>query len=733
MATQKTPTIIDQSTFEIKEVGTGKVVGKGTDLQNALALQTQMSSGGTPTISGRPDLYAIEPTQAEKTAGIQPIAGADGSLVQPRVATPSEVQQKVMGTLPSFNAVTGAKPPPAPIQSASAAPPPPTDFASVMREATTKGAQAGVDSMLTAPESFDNKLLMQKSVLVNALLGERLTPDDLRWLSPEQQQMVRESGPGGKANIEAAIAGLNTIFQGRKDLRAEEEAKATVQFDKFVASGADPANLPQGFLRGLDKTFGVPEGTHESIYRTQVAANEQERQQAEIESADKLLTVLEKLPPGKSIEIGGVRYDSLNQGDVVTGTETDSLGNTFLWSYNKDTGEKVVTKLGNFGSQKYTDVKSNEGAILRVYEDGTKRLMFDPRQPNGGIAQGGLIEIFPEGSVTPFTRPNDPNKDLASECGAWVNDCTGVGVGNTFQSKMAVTDSSITADTAQIGDVFVQPYGTTGHVGIINGKSVVDGEVYFTVSESNWSKVPGTNGAVGAITHTRQVRASEISGYARPGFTQEFYNFGTGATNLDGLTFGEVSEVDEPVPSEEIAKTTEAKKLAGIASLNQAIGNYRSLIEEYGAATGFSPSARQKLDSAKEAINLAIKSAEDLGALQAPDIELITRMIPDVTKEGVVNSLIPSPFMASRALKTLDQVKEQYAEKSRLIYDQLISRGDEYASDPYVQTLAGQLGLSEQGSEEQGGETIRVKRKSDGATGTILSNEFDPNLYEKIQ
>lgn len=740
MATQSRygePTIVDQNTFEIKGKDSGKVYGKGANLGEALAIQQRGSGGSAPTVAGRPDLLAT--AQAPGVA-VEAIAGANGNPVMPSVATPGQLAQKALGNLPSFDAVTGDKPPVPPAE-----PPPVTNFAEVMQQAAQKGAQAGADAMLTAPQGFDNKLLMQKSVLVNALLGERLTPEDLRWLSPQQQALVRESGPGGKANIEAAIAGLNTIFQGRKDLRKEEEDKANAQFQKFLDSGVDPSTVSPEFLADLDKRTGMPEGFHASYLASDYEQDQVAKQAAELETANKILEVQSKLPVGKSVTIAGVRYDSINQGDIVTGTETDNLGNMYLWSHNKDTGETTTTKLGNFGSQNYTDIRSNEGALLRVFDDGTKRLMFDPRQPNGGIAKGGLVELFPEGSVTPFTRENDPNKDLASECGAWVNDVSSVKVGNTFESKMAVTNPDITAETAQIGDIFVQAYGTTGHIGIINGKSIVDGEIYFTVSESNWSKVPGTNGTVGAITHTRQVRGSDIAGFGNQSFSSDIYNFGTGAPSLDGMTFGDTEESGldlagltfgeetakkdkDVVSSEEIAKTTEAKKLAGIVSLNKAIADYRSLIEKYGVATGFSPGERTQLDSAKEAINLALKGAEDLGALQVSDIELITRMIPDVTKEGFFSSVVPSPFKANRALDTLDQVTSQYADKSRLIYDQLVSRGAEYSGDPYVMQLAKQLGISE-GSETG---TIRVKRKSDGMTGTLDANEFDPNVYEKL-
>jgi hypothetical protein len=90
---------------------------------------------------------------------------------------------------------------------------------------------------------------------------------------------------------------------------------------------------------------------------------------------------------------------------------------------------------------------------------------------------------------------------------------------------------------------------------------------------------------------------------------------------------GSVSGGGSFISTADIAKTDEAKQLAGIVELQTAIKNYDALIAEFGGASIFTPNDRQKLNSAKEAINLAIKNAEGLGALQAPDIELVKRMI----------------------------------------------------------------------------------------------------------
>ena len=99
----------------------------------------------------------------------------------------------------------------------------PVSYADALKSTLASGAKKGANDVLTAESGYDNQLLVAKSALVDAWMGSTLTPDQLRVLSPSQQAAVRE---GKKDAIGSAIAGINTIIQGRKDLHDEEEAKA---------------------------------------------------------------------------------------------------------------------------------------------------------------------------------------------------------------------------------------------------------------------------------------------------------------------------------------------------------------------------------------------------------------------------------------------------------------------------------------------------------------------------
>ena len=75
-----------------------------------------------------------------------------------------------------------------------------------------------------------------------------------------------------------------------------------------------------------------------------------------------------------------------------------------------------------------------------------------------------------------------PVGQKAGQCGRFVNQYTGLGLGDSFQSKMAKMNPNIVNPSA--GMVFVMPYKNTGHTGII---LAVNSDGTATVKDSNWS------------------------------------------------------------------------------------------------------------------------------------------------------------------------------------------------------------------------------------------------------
>jgi len=326
-------TIIDESTLEVKGKDSGKVYGKGSSLAEALAIQNQYNVGGTPTISGRPDLYAVEPTAQEKSQSygkaFTPITDEKtGASITPTVATSEQLTQAAAGTLPSFRASTGAtyldgktftdlqgklteadliregnrislkpgltveavkartSPATAPTglpeaAPAPVAPPQPTTFADAIREATKGGAEKGYESALGAPDSYDNQILRQRAAMLAALHGDAVTPEDLRWLNPQQQAAIRS---GKKEALEAQLVGLNSIMTGRKSMRDEEAARKEKEDAKRAAQAETTLNLysENGMWDKLDAatraslevSLGLPTGTIDAMAAKQAATDQ---------------------------------------------------------------------------------------------------------------------------------------------------------------------------------------------------------------------------------------------------------------------------------------------------------------------------------------------------------------------------------------------------------------------------------------------------------------------------
>jgi hypothetical protein len=548
------PTTVDTNTFEIKGVKTGTVYGQGSNLQEAQALQTQGATGGTPTVAGRPDLYAAGPTEAEKKAGIQTIQGADGQQVTPQVASLKQLEQRAAGTLPSFNKATGTRLPlgeataeqPSLIagQAPGYGPPPLTDFASVTREAAAAGAKAGAGTMLNAGGDFDQQLLLKKGALVNALLGERLTPEDLRWLSPDEQRIVRE---GDRASIEAAIGGLNTIAQGRKDMKKEAEERALRQYEIFAQSGMSPEQLPPDFLAGLDAQLGLPTGTYESMYRADYETEQLAKRDAELQAASNLYGFLQTLPVGETINIGGIEYGSLNKGQIDVMSEDDGNGNMNIISYNRDTGETNVKTLKGVSKADGWEFQVNNG-VGAWFNPRTQeiKVAYDANQPSGQpISNDALLSDYPPGSK-------------GGQCGEWVRKVTGYG-GPNMSSKDAKRDL-VSNYGFKTGDGIPQPgmafimdnVGSYGHIGIVESATALsDGSYELNIIDSNWSSNPNDE-----TIRQRTINSKTVYGFADLGM-KEKYKMGTDSPASDSLTsfFTTPTESGQPLtPSEQLAR-----------------------------------------------------------------------------------------------------------------------------------------------------------------------------------
>lgn len=274
----------------------------------------------------------------------------------------------------------------------------------------------------------------------------------------------------------------------------------------MAAAGLTADRLPQGYLTSLDAKAGYAPGTSAGLLAMAQKERQQLDEQQQLEQAKGMVDFLTSIPAGQTITLNGVDYTSLSKGDIIHGTEDDGNGNLTVWTYNKDTGEFTTKTLQGVSKKDGWDFAIENGVGL-AYNPNTQeyKVMFDTNSPSG---TDGLYQMFPEGTD-------------GGQCGRFVNQLTGLGVGDSFESKMAKTDPSIgtTNNPPRPGDVFMQPYSWTGHTGIVTGVTPLpDGSYQLDIIDSNF-------GLDEKVQH-RQINSRNVSGFARPGLKPE-YAFGS--------------------------------------------------------------------------------------------------------------------------------------------------------------------------------------------------------------
>lgn len=466
-----------------------------------------------------------------------------------------------------------------------------------------------------------------------------------------------------RANIKQAKQDVIDYKRQQQELRAIDRADAASSIEAAVAAGMTSADIPPDFLDYLDRKSGYTSGTSAKLL--DVTTREKNKETAKQDAMD-YLDIAGKLPVGQQITIDGVTYSSLDKGKIISGTEIDkNTGEMIYYQVNQDTGEITTKNLGIKGSTVYDDYTTEDGLVVRKYGDGKEEIMFDPSQWMGGQATGGIIGSFPDGSVGGW-------------CAAWVNDLMGTTMGDSFENKMSYTDPSITGENAGIGDIFVQKTGgTTGHTGIINGRFIKNGQVYFKVSESNWNND-------GIVHHDREVPASQISGYIKGGFIDPNDRF-----NSPDTASSNVVEFSQEA-KEQFVKIGAVKKLESGREFRKALLEYKALIDNYGGAI-ISPSQKKNLRSAYGAVTGALKNAESLGTLDEGLLKYMKERVPSPEKLIGVSRIFANAKSTSSAIQNIITSGDKTAET---YYNDIIAQYPEYESYGYLQDLIKSYGFS---------------------------------------
>ncbi len=176
-------------------------------------------------------------------------------------------------------------------------------------------------------------------------------------------------------------------------------------------------------------------------------------------------------------------------------TELEKIKSAFIGAKNfQNFSAGLPVELSDFYQGANQDTRNKILQIKSQNPNLSDDEVFAQVVPPDWLSAIGITGTFNQGGAgTPKGTVEKANKVLsiptgtkAGQCGRFVNQITGLGLGDSYQSKLAKMDKSIT--TPQPGMVFTMPlsgelskYGHTGFIIGINGDKAI-------VKDSNWGK-----------------------------------------------------------------------------------------------------------------------------------------------------------------------------------------------------------------------------------------------------
>lgn len=589
--------LINPTTFEIYGKNTGNILGKGASMAEALAIQNQLAGGSTPSVAGRPDLYATTPLATEGQAYKDELTG---QTVTPQTATPEQLAGAGDGTLQSYAQARGLTY----LDGGTFASlqrnlqesdlvrdengriylRPGLSVADVQKRSSGTVLQGEIvgteDITLDIPSVLDPNALSDSITVpkttqdIESLISQNKKLQDayIASLAPSEEekqiqlQMIEldtrintylESLQGGLDAIEDQTIPMAFITgqQASLERRSQRDLSTLTRYQEILAKRLGIATqnrelVSTGALAQVN--FGI-QNMELSMKIQEFITGQEDRV---LERADKLRTESRNTLTSILSMFEGIDFEDLtpelqkSMSDLATssGIPVDLLMEGMATVKNQMIQEKLETQLKlddtEFNNQVDEVTKFASDLIYKMYEDpeltpGIAFNIMKSRYPwltddnidsflfGDGTLEGG------SGSGDNTTVSNKTKKSdlwnkiknvfsvgtVAGQCGRFVNRLTGVGVGDSFESKMAKTDKSIrlgSNNPPQQGDFFVMPYQWTGHTGFVDkvGPKKKDGTYDIYVLDSNWKK----NEKV--LYHV--INSSKISGYGRVPFKEQY-------------------------------------------------------------------------------------------------------------------------------------------------------------------------------------------------------------------
>lgn len=330
-----------------------------------------------------------------------------------------------------------------------------------------------------------------------------------------------------------------------KQIEKIEKEELSETLSALAAAGQTLDDLPDGYLDFQERASGLPAGTGRFVFEASqkeqalkakkddlaMRKDEAALQRETYDIASQIVDIQAKVPRGQPIKIGDATYYGMGTGHLKSGVEVDKSGETVYYEFDPYTKKMTTYKTGIHRQQDGDELVFDGQGRPFWANKYTKSLEYAGKPTQ-------WQQIIPEGSD-------------GGQCGTFFRTVTGIAdpktglIPNDLEGKIRLTDPTLTPDKLQVGDGFVSDEGGwSGHIGLINTITDVDGRKLLTLTESNRNLDE-------KVTHTKQIWADDprFKGFIMSrGKIAPAFRTGTDAPTPGSVTFAPKVTAEDKAP-----------------------------------------------------------------------------------------------------------------------------------------------------------------------------------------
>ena len=183
--------------------------------------------------------------------------------------------------------------------------------------------------------------------------------------------------------------------------------------------------------------------------------------------------------------------------------------------------------------------------------------------------------------------------------------------------------------------------------------------------------------------------------------------------------------------NKDLSKSTAYESLRTAKNTWNLLSTYDELFKEVGNQKFGKEAVR--LRTAYNAVLLDMKELFNLGVLNGPDLELMENILVNPNINVVADPIKFKSVGGEAGIQAgIDQAKTFIAERIDNNYNDIKTTYQDYSAEQLTNLQNVDKFYNDYLNSASNGDRITVKEISTGRTGTILANEFDPKIYQKV-